>query len=159
MECVVCGGTASNVFEATEGRYRDEVVAVEGEFFRCSNCEEEFFTPEQAKAHTRAVKNEIRKKYGLLPPEKIVDIRKQLRLTQEQLEELLGVGSKTVVRWESGKVIHTTGHDNMLRLLERDPGLMEDLRQIQKFKTDEQQKYEKTHKDNPGRMIAQAQAV
>ena len=43
-----------------------------------------------------------------------------------------------VVRWESGKVIQSRGHDNMLRLLDRDPGILKALRQIQKLRAAEQ---------------------
>ena len=90
----------------------------------------------------RAVKNEIRKKYGLLSPERIVEIRNKLGLTQAQLEELLNTGSKVVVRWESGKVIQGDSHDTVLRLLEKWPSELEHVRQIQKLRSQEQREYE-----------------
>jgi len=90
---------------------------------------------------TSAVKNEVRKKHGLLPPEKIAAIRAKLELTQSELEDVLGTGPKMVVRWESGKVIQSRGHDNMLRLLDRDPGTLKSLRQIQALRSAEQDKY------------------
>jgi putative zinc finger/helix-turn-helix YgiT family protein len=102
------------------------------------------------------VKNEIRKKYGLLPPERIVEIRNKLGLSQAELEELLGTGSKVVVRWESGKVIQGSGQDNILRLLDRDPTFLESLRQIQRLRSDEQKKYQQTNKSNTKEMVAQA---
>jgi putative zinc finger/helix-turn-helix YgiT family protein len=154
MECINCGRPASKVIENRVGRYRDETVEVKTEFFRCDACKEEYFSPAQMEAHTRTVKNEIRKKCGLLPPEKITEIRKKLGLTQEELEDLLGAGPKVVVRWESGKVIHGGGHDNMLRLLDRDPSLVESLRQIQQVRSNEQSNYKRTHKSPKG-MVAQ----
>ena len=157
MNCVVCGQpTASKVIETRVGRYRAESVNVESEFFRCGTCREEFFSPAQAQAHVRAVKNEIRKKYGLLPPEKIAEIRNKLKLSQAELEELLGTGSKVIVRWESGKVIQGAGQDNMLRLLDRDPKVVDDLRQIQRFRCDEQKKYQLVEGEAQKRVVARA---
>jgi HTH-type transcriptional regulator / antitoxin MqsA len=154
MKCVICGGSATKVVENRIGRYRDERVEVRSELFRCDDCKEGFLDPTQMKAHNRAVKNEIRKKYGLLPPEKIEEIRKKLGLTQAELEELLDTGDKVVVRWESGKVIQSGGHDNLLRLLDREPGMLKNLRQIQKAKLAEQERYRR--ESNPKGMVAQA---
>jgi hypothetical protein len=60
---------------------------------------------------------------------------------KSDLEDLLGTGPKMVVRWESGKVIQSRGHDNMFRLLDRDPSILKSLRQIEKLRSSEQQKY------------------
>jgi DNA-binding transcriptional regulator YiaG len=102
-----------------------------------------------------AVKNEVRKKYGLLPPERIAEIRRNAGLTQAELEELLGTGEKVVVRWESGKVIQTSGYDNVLRLIERDPSAIEQLRQIQRLRSGEREKYHERSKHGKG-LVAQA---
>jgi len=141
MNCVSCGSLASKVRKLSQARYRDETVRVRKEFFRCSSCKEEFVTPEQMRDRARSVKNEVRRKHGLLSPEKIVAIRKKLELTQSQLEDVLGTGPKMAVRWESGKVIQSRGHDNLLRLLHRDPQVLKSLRQIQKLRSAEREKY------------------
>ncbi len=135
------------------GRYRGETVEVQSEFMRCKQCGEEFFAPAQIRSHARAVKNEIRKRRGLLPAQKIAEIRNSLKLTQEELEEVLGTGPKVVVRWESGKVVQSRGQDNMLRLLDRDPTIIEKLRQIQQSRAAER---EHAKRPNPKGMIAQA---
>jgi hypothetical protein len=93
MECVICGGKAKKVVENRKGRYRKEVVDVQSEFFRCESCKETFFSPHQLEAHNRAIKNEIRKKYGLLPPEKIVEIRNKLELTQPELPVAVSISA------------------------------------------------------------------
>jgi putative zinc finger/helix-turn-helix YgiT family protein len=142
MKCAVCGGSTTEVKEFKKAKYRDQIVEVETELFRCDSCKEGFVSPQQMRSHTRAVKNEVRKKNGLLPPEKVVSIREKLRLTQAELEDVLGTGPKMVVRWESGKVIQSRGHDNMLRLLDRDPSVLKSLRQIQQLRSSEQKQYE-----------------
>ncbi len=141
MKCSVCGGSAARVREVKKAKYRDDVVEVETELFRCDSCREGFVTPEQMRMHARAVKNEVRKMHGLLPPEGIVAVREKLGLTQTELEDALGTGPKVVVRWESGKVIQGRGHDNMLRLLDRDPSVLRSLRTIQDIRSTEQEKY------------------
>jgi putative zinc finger/helix-turn-helix YgiT family protein len=141
MNCVICGESAAEIKELKKARYRAETVEVPKEFFRCGSCKEEFVTPGQMRLYVRAVKNEVRKQHGLLPPERIAAIRAKLELTQSELEDVLGTGPKMVVRWESGKVIQSRGHDNMLRLLERDPAVLKSLRQIQALRSAEQDRH------------------
>jgi putative zinc finger/helix-turn-helix YgiT family protein len=154
MNCVICGATATAITYRKQARYRDEIVEVPRESFRCDSCQEEFVTPKQARSYVSDVKNEVRKKYGLLAPERIVEIRKKLNLTQTELEEVLDTGSKVVVRWESGKVIQSGGHDNMLRLLDRDPSILDALRQIQQCRSREQERYAKTHNNEHDKNVA-----
>jgi len=149
MNCITCSGKTQEVRERRLSQYRDERVETERVFFRCDECGEEFVTPAQMSLNVRAVKNEIRKKYGLLPPERIAAIREKLQLTQSGLEELLGTGPKVVVRWESGKVIQGSGQDNLLRLLERDPSIFKELELIQKIRAEEHKKYEASHRQEP----------
>ena len=139
MKCSACGGSTTKAKEVKKAKYRDEIVEVATELFRCDVCGEGFVTPDQMRVHSRAVKNEVRKIHGLLPPEEIVSIREKLGLTQNGLEDVLGTGPKVVVRWESGKVIQSRGHDNMLRLLERDPSVLKSLRVIQETRSKEQE--------------------
>lgn len=139
MKCSVCGGKTTKVKEVKKAKYRDEIVEVATELFRCDSCSEGFVTPEQMRLHVRAVKNKVRKIHGLLPPEGIVAIRDRLGLTQSALEDALGTGPKVVVRWESGKVIQSRGHDNMLRVLDRDPSVLQSLRIIQELRAKEQE--------------------
>jgi len=86
MNCAVCGGSTTEVREIKKAKYRDETVEVVAELFRCDSCKEGFVTPKQMSMHVRAVKNEVRKKHGLLAPERIVEIRQKLKLTQSELE-------------------------------------------------------------------------
>ncbi|MGO9088439.1 MAG: type II TA system antitoxin MqsA family protein [Candidatus Sulfotelmatobacter sp.] len=141
INCSACGGQTTKVKEVKKAKYRDEIVAVETELYRCDLCQEGFVTADQMRAHARAVKNQVRKMHGLLPPERIVAIREKLRLTQTELENVLGTGPKVIVRWESGKVIQSRGHDNVLRLLDRNPAVLKLLRQIQECRSKEQDSY------------------
>ncbi len=44
-----------------------------------------------------------------------------LGLSQHAFEQLLGVGPKTVVRWEKGTVFQNKATDSLLRVVERFP--------------------------------------
>jgi len=144
MRCPVCGtGTAKKAERKNyPARYNGDTVEVPSvEVFQCDDCGEEFLTPEQARAMSVAVKNEVRKKLGLLSPERIASIREKAGLTQAQLEERLGLGSKVVVRWEGGKVIQGKAADTVLRLLEREPELVKGLQEIEKQRSKQQERY------------------
>ncbi len=151
MNCVICGEKAVELVQKKAARYRGETVEVTRKIFRCESCDEEFLSPEQARDHVRTVKNEVRRKHGLLAPKRISEIRKKLNLSQSELEELLNTGPKVVVRWESGKVIQSGGHDNMLRLLESDPSILKSLRRIQELRTQEQKEYRSSTSNDPAK--------
>ena len=104
------------------------VVIENGEMYRCESCGEEFFTAEQSRELSRRIKRQVREEWGLLSPERIVEIRKSLGLSQAELEELFGLGEKVVTRWENGRVIQGRTADVALRLLEMEPGLLPRLR-------------------------------
>ena len=54
MKCILCGGSATAVKEKKKARYRDEIVEVVTELFRCSSCKWLRY-PTAAREHTRAV--------------------------------------------------------------------------------------------------------
>jgi putative zinc finger/helix-turn-helix YgiT family protein len=84
---------------------------------RCDSCEESFYTPDQALAAQRAAAAELRRQEDLLTPEEIRATRERFGLTQSQMERLLGVGPKTVVRWERGTVFQNRSTDQLLRVI------------------------------------------
>lgn len=94
----------------------NQEVQVPDEFTRCTTCGEEFYTRPQSLAASRARTGALRAAEGLLTPNEIVAIRQCLGLTQEQLERALGVGAKTVVRWERGTVRQSKAIDAILRI-------------------------------------------
>jgi putative zinc finger/helix-turn-helix YgiT family protein len=132
--CPVCGtSTIKKVKRPYETKYDGQVVSLpNAEMFKCSNCNEEFFLPDQARAISIAVKNEVRRLSGLLAPEQILAIREKLSLTQTQLEHLFDQGPKVVTRWESGRVIQNKNADTILRMLDRNPKLLSLVKEIEK---------------------------
>lgn len=119
--CPICGSTPELVREERTVTIRNREAKVPEEFWSCSSCEEEYMTPEQmAASQDRAVRS-IRSSEGLLQGEDIRALREEHGLTQRQLERILGVGRKTVVRWETGTVFQSRAVDTLLRVLRDHP--------------------------------------
>ena len=130
--CVVCGRESAHLVKRPfNALYNQIPVRLESvEMYDCERCGEATFTPEQDKVVSEMVKCQAREILAILPPEKILAIRKRCNLTQEEMEKLFGLGQKVVIRWEKGRVLQSKTADLLLRLLDRNPDIIEDIRQI-----------------------------
>jgi putative zinc finger/helix-turn-helix YgiT family protein len=128
--CAICGSeNAKEIKRDFEAKYNQTAVVVENaRMYECESCGERFFSSEQSRALSRQIKEHVRRQYGLLSPEQIVAIRHKLKLTQEELEELFGLGAKVVTRWENGRVVQARTADVALRLLAIEPSSLARLR-------------------------------
>ena len=129
--CAICGSEKTRrVRREFPAKYNQTPVSVHNaEMYECADCGERFFTPEQARALSLAIKEQARNIAGLLSPEEIVAIRQKLELTQNDLENLFGLGPKVVTRWENGRVVQSKAADVALRLLAFDPRNLKKLRE------------------------------
>lgn len=115
--CPSCEGEVTLIREPVTFQFGRRVARVEVERYRCDTCGEAFYSSTQADTAQRAATAELRRQENLLGPEQIKEIRRFLRLTQSQFERLLGVGPKTVVRWERGTVCQNHATDRLLRVI------------------------------------------
>lgn len=107
-------------------------IPVEEEFYRCSVCGEEEYTYEQAQAADRRAATIYRERQGFLKPDEIRAMRKRWGITQAELEKALGLGRKTVARWEAGRVLQHRALDNLLRVIDRFPPVLAYLADLQR---------------------------
>jgi HTH-type transcriptional regulator/antitoxin MqsA len=130
--CEVCGReSAYLVTRSFDAIYNQMPIHLEAvEMYECDRCGESTLTPEQDKNLCDRVKAAARERLELLPPEAVLAIRKRHGLTQEELERLLGVGKKVVIRWEKGRVLQSSTADVLLRLIDRNPDIINQLREI-----------------------------
>jgi putative zinc finger/helix-turn-helix YgiT family protein len=126
VACPVCGAN-----ELELARERRQVTADDGtslefgdEFTRCRKCGVDHYTRDQSLASSRARASVLRAHEGLLSPQEIRAIRDRMGYTQAQLEQVLGVGRKTVVRWENGTVRQSRLADRFLRTLAAHPNIV-----------------------------------
>jgi putative zinc finger/helix-turn-helix YgiT family protein len=114
--CPACGQAALITIKNDR-----QVTAADGtmlpyhdESSRCQNCGEELYSLDQSLAASRLRAGALRAFEGLLTPEEVIAIRAKLGLSQAQLEKALGLGAKTVVRWERGTVCQSRAADSLL---------------------------------------------
>lgn len=67
-----------------------------------------------------------------LPDVSIVDVRKDLGLSQKLFAEVLGVSRRTVEAWESGRSVPTPTARNLIYLISQDHSLADKLLAVQK---------------------------
>jgi HTH-type transcriptional regulator/antitoxin MqsA len=103
---------------------RGESVEVPGiRHGMCHACGEVYLGIDEAEELQQAAVSQLRECRGLLRPQEIRELREMLGVSQAGLEHLLGVGAKTVVRWEKGTVFQSATADRLMRLLMAMPQL------------------------------------
>jgi HTH-type transcriptional regulator/antitoxin MqsA len=117
-KCAECGGVVSNSCGSVPLEIRGETFEVSGiEHARCESCAEVYLTLDASDELQRRAIRMSKESRGLLVPEEIRALRESLSLSQAAFEEMLGIGPKTVVRWEKGTVYQSATADRLMRLL------------------------------------------
>lgn len=117
-KCAECGGAVAPSAASLPFDVRGETVRVDGiEHGLCTDCGEVYLSLEAAEALQSKAIRASKAARGLLSPEEIRELRRSLALSQAAFEDLLGVGAKTVVRWEKGTVFQSAIADRMMRLI------------------------------------------
>ena len=122
QECPLCEGRLRKRNEIRDIHLGNRRATVPHSFYRCDSCGEDLYTPGQMEAVQLLASDKLRDEEGLLRSSQIHAIRSRLGLAQHQFEQLLGVGPKTVVRWEKGTVFQNGATDSLLRLIADMPG-------------------------------------
>ena len=95
--------------------FRNKNLAVPVEQYVCSECGTEAGTIKQTAAIQKSVADAFRKSVGLLTGKEIVEGRKKLKLSQEDLARKMSVGIASIKRWEVGS-IQSKSMDQALRI-------------------------------------------
>jgi HTH-type transcriptional regulator/antitoxin MqsA len=128
-KCPECGGKISESLGPLEVPLRGQSVKVVGiPHGLCSGCGETYLGIDEMEQLQKAAVDQARQAQGLLRPDEIRSLRADLgNISQTRLEHLLGVGAKTVVRWERGTVFQSATADRLMRLLRVMPELADVL--------------------------------
>ena len=119
-----CGGVFHLASEPGTFRIHGVDVPVEQRFYRCDGCGEEHVTEDLARVVQAEAAFVFRKSERFLSGAEIRALRERLGLSQEQFEAALGLGAKSLARWENDRVLQNRSMDNLLRAIGRDPGLV-----------------------------------
>ncbi len=101
--------------------------------YACPQCKEEFLDHQLIQHHQQKIQDWQREIDGLLSSEEIRQLRKSLGLTQEEFSLLLGGGKKAFARYERGSVRQSMAMDNLLRAVQKHPGLLLEFAQARRI--------------------------
>lgn len=131
MKCPVCG--AAELMQDTRDlpyTYKGEVTvipAVTGEF--CPACDEVLLNREQGDRYSELLGTFQRQvNAAFIDPHYITRVRRKLDLDQRQAAELFGGGVNAFSRYENGKTKPPLALVKLLKLLDRHPDLLDELR-------------------------------
>ena len=129
LECPICGAEVKRQRATLSIQVSSRSVPVEGEYSTCTGCGEAFFAPGEMDRAMRSASSVIRDEEWLLQPEEIRVIREDLGFSQAEFERLLGVGQKSVARWEKGTGFQNGAADTLMRVARDVPGCAAYLRE------------------------------
>ena len=131
MKCPCCGATEllrdTRDLSYTYKNQGFKIAAVKGDF--CSACGEVVLDREQGDrygAQVRAFQRRVNESF--VDPLYIARVRKQLDLDQKQAAEIFGGGVNAFSRYENGKTKPPVALVKLLRVLERHPDLLNEVR-------------------------------
>ena len=131
MKCPCCG--AAELIHDTRDQpytYKGEttvIVAVTGDF--CPACAESILDAAESNRVMRAMRTFTKQvNAAAVDPGFIADVRKKLDLDQRQAAALFGGGVNAFSRYENGKTKPPLALVKLFKLLDRYPGLLNELR-------------------------------
>lgn len=98
---------------------KNEQVEIVAKVTYCKCCGEQVWNEDTDSDNLKIVFDEYRKRHGLLMAHQIKAIREKYGLSQVLFSKLLGLGEKTITRYENGS-IQDAAHNSLL-LLADDP--------------------------------------
>jgi HTH-type transcriptional regulator/antitoxin MqsA len=112
--------------------YKGHSVTIEMPGWYCENSDEAIHTGEDMKVSDAALRDLKVKVDDLLSPEDVRRIRIKLGLKQREASHLIGGGLNAFQKYESGEVLVSKAVANLLRLLEKRPDNLDELKAHEK---------------------------
>jgi HTH-type transcriptional regulator/antitoxin MqsA len=126
--CHHCGSKMKRDVKKASFTYKKHSIQVDQPGWYCVCCDEILLTPQDIKeteADFLVLKARVE---GLYTPEEIKRIRMKLKLSQRSAGEILGGGPRAFYKYEHGLSLLSRPMNNQLRLLERNPDRLNELR-------------------------------
>lgn len=131
MKCPVCG-VAELVHDTRDTPYSYKgkttaIIAVTGDF--CPECGESILTAAESERVMREMQAFAKRvNTAMVDPSFIVGVRKKLNLDQKEAGEIFGGGVNAFSRYENGKTRPPLALIKLLRLLDRHPDLLNEVK-------------------------------
>ncbi|MDM8560838.1 type II toxin-antitoxin system MqsA family antitoxin [Candidatus Parabeggiatoa sp. HSG14] len=100
------------------------------EYCECPACHSEIITPEQSTRNEPRIRDEHRKIDKLLTRAEITQLRKRLKITQNQAAQIFGERVNTFSKYESGEATQSQAMDKLMKLALNVPDCFEELRKM-----------------------------
>jgi len=124
MSCNLCRGKIVKIKKPIRVEYLGVPLKLLNlERSHCTSCGEDFFDPQQAAEYSRAAQEQYAIKTRLTGAD-VLRIRRKLKLSQAEMETVLGLGKKVVVRWENEKVRLPGAVNALLKILDKRPEVL-----------------------------------
>ncbi len=130
--CPECGGKMIRETRSVPYTYKDQTIHVEQPGDWCQACGEGVLTVADIKATEKELHDFRIKVDGLLTSDEIRTIRKKLKLTQRDAAAIFGGGPNAFSRYERGEATQMKAVDVLLRLLDKHPSLVDEVREEKK---------------------------
>jgi HTH-type transcriptional regulator/antitoxin MqsA len=127
-KCTFCGkgelkrGVVKETFE-----YKGQTLELDQTGEYCAECSEGILDGTDLKNTRKAIHDWQAQIDGFLPSDEVRRIRKKLGLTQHQAAAIFGGGPNAFSRYENGEALQIRATDNLLRVLDKHPLLLEEL--------------------------------
>ena len=108
--------------------FKGHSITIDMPGWYCNDSDESIHTGEDMKVSDAALQALKIKVENLLSPEEVRRIRVKMGLTQRQAGTLIGGGPNAFQKYEAGEVTVSKGISNFLRMLERHPEEIEELK-------------------------------
>lgn len=134
MYCPKCEADVESIVREVMETYpvKGEDITVKARVRFCAVCGEDIWDEKMDAQNLLDAYAEYRKKHGLLQPSEIREIREKYRLSQVAFARVLGLGDKSVTRYENGSIADMA--QNNLIALARHPSVFKELLECNKSK-------------------------
>ena len=126
--CPICNGKLNKETYKKNMSYKNKTLTIEMNGDYCEECEEGFFSDEEQALVTNRILLAKRKADNLLTPENVRRIRKKVKLTQKEAQEIFGGGVNAFSKYERAEVTQPRSTDTLLRLLDNKTLSVEQIR-------------------------------
>ncbi|EDN69826.1 transcriptional regulator, Cro/CI family [Beggiatoa sp. PS] len=100
------------------------------EYAECPKCHSEVITPGQSTRNEARIRDEHRKIDGLFTRAEIIQLREQLKITQNQAAQIFGEHVNAFSKYESGEATQNKAMDKLMKLALNMPQCFEELRNM-----------------------------